>query len=340
MKYLKHFIIVSVLILITTVIVAILLETLPLLPIKASAQAVSIDNLFSMHFRVISFLFALIVVFMLYSLVVFRRKRGETSEGDHFEGHTGLEIFWTIVPLVIVLYFAYIGTQSLSEIRRVDPEALVVDVESFQWSWSFSYPDYGVTSTTLNLPKDRQVLLRLTSRDVIHSFWVPEFRVKQDAIPGENFVRELRLTPTLLGEYTVMCAELCGGAHAYMNSRVVVMEQAEFDGWIAERQQAGLGADPVARGQKLATDMGCISCHTLDGSVVVGPSWQGLAGHEVTLASGETVTADEEYLRNAIVNPNDQIVEGFQPNVMPSIYGEQFTEEQINDLIAYIQSIE
>lgn len=338
MKYLKHFLIVSVLIAIVTVGVSYLLANLPLLPISASEQAGPIDTLFAMHFRVISFLFALIVVFMLYSLVVFRRRGGETGEGDHFEGHTGLEIFWTIVPLVIVLYFSYIGAQSLDETMRVDPEALEVNVTAFQWSWSFEYPEYGITSSALYLPKDRQALLKLTSLDVIHSFWVPEFRVKQDAIPGENFVRELRVTPTMVGEYTVRCAELCGGAHAYMNSPVIVVEQAEFDAWIAEQQGADQGGDAVARGEQLATEKGCISCHSIDGTTMVGPTWQGLAGHEVTLADGTTVTADAEYLRNAIVDPNAQVVQGFQP-VMPS-YENVLTEEEIEALIAYIQSLE
>lgn len=341
MKYLKHFLIVSVLIIITTLGVSYLLENLPLLPPQSSAQAVSIDNLFSMHFRIISFLFALIVVFMLYSLVVFRRRGGETGEGDHFEGHTGLEIFWTIIPLVIVLYFSFIGAQSLDETRRIDPDALVVNVTAFQWSWSFEYPDYGITSPALNLPKDRQVLLRLSSVDVIHSFWVPEFRVKQDAIPGgEEFVRELRITPTEIGDYTVRCAELCGGAHAYMNSPVVVMEPADFDAWLVGQQGGAEGStgDAAARGEELATSMGCISCHSTDGTQLVGPTWQGLFGREVTLEDGTTVTADEEYLRQAILDPNAQIVQGFAP-AMPAYEG-MLTEEQISDLIAYIQTLE
>lgn len=341
MKYLKHFLIVSVLIIITTLGVSYLLENLPLLPAQASAQAVSIDNLFSMHFRVISFLFALIIVIMLYSLIVFRRRGGESGEGDNFEGHTGLEIFWTIVPLVIVLYFAFIGSQSLADTRRIDPSALEVNVTAFQWSWSFEYPEFGVTSAELYLPKDRQVLLRLTSIDVIHSFWVPEFRVKQDALPGgERFVRELRVTPTELGDYKVRCAELCGGAHAYMNSPVIVVEQADFDAWVVSQQQGGAagGQDAAAQGQELATSMGCISCHSTDGTQVVGPTWKGLFGHEVTLADGATVTADEEYLRQSIINPNGQIVQGFQP-VMPSYEG-TLTEEQIAALIAYMKTVQ
>lgn len=338
MKYLKHFFIVSVLVAIVTVGVSYLLDNLPLLPMSASTQAGPIDELFSMHFRVISFLFALIVVFMLYSLVVFRRRDGDQSEGDHFEGNTGLEIVWTVIPLIIVIYFAYIGAQSLDEIRRIDPDALEVNVTAFQWSWSFEYPDYGVTSSTLYLPKDQQALLKMTSLDVIHSFWVPEMRLKQDALPGEDYVRELRLTPTKLGDYTVRCAELCGGAHAYMNSPVVVMEQADFDAWVVEQQQgATQTGDLVTRGENLATEKGCISCHSVDGTAMVGPTWKGLSGRETMLADGSTITADTEYLRNAIVNPNAEVVQGFQP-VMPS-YDGVLTDEEIDAIIAYIESL-
>jgi cytochrome c oxidase subunit 2 len=169
---------------------------------------------------------------------------------------------------------------------------------------------------------------------------VPEFRVKQDALPGEDLVRELRVTPTLIGEYKVRCAELCGGSHAYMESPVIVMEQADFDNWVEERAAASLPDNPAERGALWATRYGCVACHTIDGTSVVGPTWQGLFGHEVTLEDGTTVVANADYLRDSILNPNDQIVEGFQPNLMPPIYAEQLTDEQIEDLIAYIESLE
>lgn len=331
----KHFIAVAVLVLIVTVAVSVALSSIPLLPIQASAQAVPIDNLFGLHVKVISFLFALIVVFLLYSVVVFRRKPGDMSEGDHFEGHTGLEIVWTIAPLATVLFFSYLGAQALAETRRVDPQAMEVKAISSQWSWRYEYPEYGVTSTTLNLPLNRQVLLKLTSTDVIHSFWVPEFRVKQDALPGENMVKEMRITPTLLGEYKVRCAELCGLSHAYMESPVVVMEQADFDAWITS-QTGTLAESPAERGKKWAAEFGCAGCHTIDGSVVVGPSWKGLYGTQETLSDGSTVTADDAYLIESIREPGAKIVKGFQ-NIMPDL--SQLTDEQITDLIAYIQSL-
>ncbi|HBY92387.1 MAG: cytochrome c oxidase subunit II [Ardenticatenaceae bacterium] len=332
----KHFVIVAVLVLIVTVGVSAALGSIPLLPIQASAQAVPIDHLFGLHVKVISFLFALIVVFLLYSVVVFRRRPGDTGEGDHFEGHTGLEIIWTLAPLATVLYFSYLGAQALAETRRVDPQAMEVKVIASQWSWRFEYPEYGVTSTTLNLPLNRQVLLKLTSTDVIHSFWVPEFRVKQDALPGANMARDLRITPTLLGEYKVRCAELCGLSHAYMESPVVVMEAAAFDSWISG-QAGAVPESPAERGKKWAAQFGCAGCHSIDGSVVVGPSWKGLYGKQETLADGTTVPVDDAYLLESIHEPGAKIVKGFQP-IMPSL-ASQMTDEQITDVIAYIKSL-
>lgn len=333
----KHFVIVGVLVAIVTVVVTLLLEGIGLMPVAASAQAGPIDALFGQHVRVISFLFALIVVFMLYSVVVFRRRPGDTGDGDHFEGHTGLEIAWTIVPLATVLYFSYVGAQALAETRQVDPQAMVVNVTASQWAWKFEYPELGVTSNTLNLPVGRQVLLKMTSVDVIHSFWVPEFRVKQDVLPGADMVKELRITPTLAGEYKVRCAELCGTAHAQMENTVAVLDQAGFDAWVAE--QTTVSNDPVARGQKLATQTGCVGCHTIDGSVVVGPSWQGLYGKQETLADGSTVTVDDAYLISSILDPNAQVVQGFNPNIMPPTYKQVLSEAQIADLIAYIKTL-
>lgn len=333
----KHFAIVGVLVVIVTVLVSWGLDSIGLMPTQASAQALPIDHLFGLHVKVISFLFALIVVFLLYSVVVFRRKPGETGDGDHFEGHTGLEIVWTIVPLAIVLYFSYIGAQALAETRRIDPQAMEVKVTGFQWGWRFEYPQSGITSTTLNLPVNRQVLLKLTSTDVIHSFWVPEFRVKQDALPGDTMVKELRITPSQLGEFTLRCAELCGAAHAYMESKVVVMEQAGFDAWVAD--QSKLSNDPVERGIKWAKQFGCIGCHTTDGTSPVGPSWKGLAGKQETLADGGSVTVDDAYLHESIVSPNAKIAKGFNANIMPPNFGQTMTDAQIADVIAYIKTL-
>ncbi len=332
----KHFVIVAVLVIISTVLVSAGLDRIGLLPVEASAQAKPIDALFNIHFKLIAFLFSLIVVFMLYSIVVFRRKPGETGEGAHVEGSTRLEILWTLAPLVTVVALATLGAQVLADTRAVDPQAMIVKVTAGQWFWRFEYPDYGVTSTTLNLPVNKQVLLQMKSEDVIHSFWVPEFRVKQDALPGR--VTEMRITPTLIGSYKVRCAELCGTSHALMENPVVVMNNADFQTWITEQQQIA-SVSPEERGRKWAAEFGCSACHSADGTQVVGPTWKGLYEHDVQLANGQTVKADDVYLKESIINTNAKIVKGFAPGIMPQNFRERLSDDQINDIIAYIKSL-
>lgn len=334
----RHLLIAGLLVVVSTAVLYFLLTSIGLLPEEASQQAATIDRLFNAHFFMISLLFSMIVVFLVYSIVVFRSKPGEKTEGAYIKGNNRLEILWTVIPLGTVIAFSFFGARNLAETRKAEPQALNVRVVAFQWGWSFEYPDFGVTSRELYLPVDRQVLLSLTSRDVIHSFWVPEFRVKQDALPGENLVKQLRITPTRIGNYTVMCAELCGGAHAYMNAPVKVVSKTDFDQWLGAQVSAVI-TDPVERGKKWAENTGCISCHSLDGTKLVGPSWKGLYGETVTLADGTTVVADEAYLRTAILDPNAQITQGYPANVMPSNYNTLLTDDQINDLIEYIKSI-
>ncbi|GAB4456395.1 MAG: cytochrome c oxidase subunit II [Anaerolineales bacterium] len=333
----RHFVIVGILVIALAVLTYVGLNSAGLMPVEASAQAAPIDWLWDLQVKAMSFLFALIVVPMLYSLLVFRRKKGDTSDAAHVEGNTTLEVVWTVIPLVMVLGMAYIGAQNLGETRRVDPDAMVVNVTGFQWGWSFEYPDYGITSKELYLPVNKQALLKMTSRDVIHSFWVPEFRVKQDLVPGR--VTELRITPTMLGDtYKVRCSEICGTSHAYMENPVIVVEKVAFDAWVSEQQAlaAEAGQTPEGRGLALVTANGCRACHSIDGSAGVGPTWFQLAGSEVPLSGGGTVVADDAYLLESILQPQAKIVAGFETQQMP-VYN--FTEEQAADIIAYIKTL-
>ncbi len=335
-----HFVIVGILVIVMTILTYIGLDATGLAkqmhPVSASAQAVFIDQLWHWEVIVICFLFALIVVPMIYSLVVFRQKKGELKDGEHMEGNANLEIAWTVVPLIIVVIFAYLGAYSLGEVRRVDPEALVINVKAQQFTWTFEYPEYGFISTELHLPIDRQVVLKMEAVDVIHSFWIPEFRVKQDVVPGR--ITEYRITPSLEGNYKVRCAELCGTSHAYMESPVVVDSQVGYDTWIAEQIKiAEASQTPEGQGKILATKNGCIGCHSVDGTVLTGPSWFNLYGSEVTLADGSTVTADDAFIAQSILEPNATIVEGFpSPSVMPPYV---LTDEEISNLIAYIKTL-
>ncbi len=332
----RHFVIVGILVVATAILTYVGLNSADLMPVAASAQATPIDQMWNLELIFMSFFFALIVVPMTYSLIVFRRKKGDTSDADHMEGNTTLEIVWTVVPLFIVMAFAYLGAVNLAETRRVDPDAIAVKVTGIQWSWKFEYPSYGVTSDELHLPVDKQVLLQMTSLDVIHSFWVPEFRVKQDLVPGR--ITELRITPTLEGDYKVRCAELCGTSHAYMEKPVIISSQGDFDVWMEEQVALAeeAAATPEGRGQALVAANGCVACHSINGAQGIGPTWFGLFGSEVLLTDGSTMIADEAYITESIKAPQAKIVAGFENQLMPT-YG--FTDEQIADIVAYIKTL-
>jgi len=334
-----HFVIVGILVIVMAVLTYVGLDVAGVAsqmhPIEASLQSISIDWLWNWQVMAISFLFALIVVPMAYSMVVFRRRKGDTSEGEHFEGNTTLEIVWTVLPLFAVLALAYMGSYSLGETRRVDPNAIVIRVKAQQFTWTFEYPEYGIISTELHLPVDQQVVLKMESADVIHSFWVPEFRVKQDVVPGR--VTEYRITPILVGDYKVRCAELCGASHAYMQNGVIVDTKADYDAWIAEQQAIALANQtPEGLGKVLTVKNGCVGCHSVDGTKLTGPTWFGLFGSNVELVDGTTVVADEAYITESILDSKAKEVAGFSPTTMPPY---TLTEAEIANIIAYIKTL-
>jgi cytochrome c oxidase subunit 2 len=226
----KHFFIVGALVLIGTVVLGFFL--LAILPIKAQAsvQAEPIRWLFQLHLWLIAFLFSLVVVFMLYALVVFRRRKNDDSEGEHFEGNTALEVIWTVVPLVLVVIFSFIGLQTLRDATSGGND-VQVKAEGFQWSWVFSYPN-GVTSAEMVLPVNKPALITLESRDVIHSFWVAEWGPKQDLVPG--MTTSMHVTPTEVGEFRLECAELCGLSHWSMAATIRVVPEDEYTAWMTE----------------------------------------------------------------------------------------------------------
>lgn len=335
----RHFVIVGILTIVLSVLTYVGLDAAGLMPTAASAQANDVDWMWNLELIAMSFLFALIVVPMVYSLIVFRRRPGDTTDAEHMEGNTRLEIAWTIVPLFIVMAYAYLGAINLAATQRVDPDAIVVRVTGLQWDWTFEYlPVNGVTvvSKELYLPVGKQVLLRMTSNDVIHSFWVPEFRLKQDLVPGR--ITELRITPTLEGNYKVRCAELCGTSHAFMERPVVVTSQEEFDTWFNAALEEAITASqtPEGRGQALVAANGCAACHSINGAPGIGPTWFGLIGRTEELIDGSTVVVDEAYVYESIKTPQAKIVAGFENQLMPT-YG--FTDEQIADIIAYIKTL-
>lgn len=350
MGKLKHTISVAVLTIVTAVGLYFLFNWMFQRPQAASIQAGPIDTMFQAHFMMMALLFALIMVMMLYAVVVFRRRPDDNEDGPHIHGHTGLEIAWTIIPTIIVVGFGIYGTIILGEVTSEKENELVVSVVGQQWTWSFEYPEQDVKSNRLVLPVNQPVLLELESADVLHSFWVPEFRVKQDLVPG--VVKPLRITPTEIGNYRLRCAEICGTSHSAMLADVQVVSQADFEQFLIDASFRYSDLTPEERGQQFYTELGCNGCHSLDGVAGAGPTWQGIYLREEALDNGTTVTANDEYLRNSILNPNEQIVQGFNPGVMPQNFGERIDEleaqilagegaelDVIADLIAFMQTL-
>lgn len=334
----RHFVIVGILVVVVSVLTYSGINASHLMPVEASAQAIPVDWMWNADMAVIAFLFSLIMVPLIYSLIVFHRKKGEKGEGEYFEGNRTLEVTWTVIPLIIVMVFAYLGAYTLGETRAIDPNASAIKVHAFQWAWRFEYPQ-GFTSDELYLPVNKQVDLQMDLSDVIHSFWVPEFRIKQDVVPGR--VTEYRITPTLIGAYTVRCAELCGTSHSYMETPVHVVTQAEYDSWIAQQVQAASAlvntAGPDA-GKALVNKFGCLGCHTVDGTPKIGPSWFGLYGSTVKFSDGTSTTADDAYIKQSILEPASQVVSGFSPMSF-NAQALGVTDQQITDIIAYIKTL-
>ena len=235
----RHFIIAAALILVSTIALDFLLEAALPMPVQASIEAITIDALIGWHLTLIAFLFSLIVVFMLYAIVVFRKRDGDETEGEHFEGNTVLEIVWTVAPLIFVVVFAFYGVNSLAQVTRGDSNEFEVTAVGFQWGWRFEYPN-GIISPELVLPVDQRVHATLQAQDVLHSFWIPEMRVKQDLVPGYD--TSIRFTPIIAGEYKLLCSELCGSGHHSMRAPVRILSPEDYQQWETD-QLAAQGID-------------------------------------------------------------------------------------------------
>ena len=306
-------------------------------PVQAATQADRQDTLYFSLMVMSSFIFAIVLVFLGYSMWKFRAKPGDESDGDPIHGHTGLEIVWTIVPICLVLGFAVYGSVALDRNEALAKDHMVVDVQGQQFTWTFTYPDYKNLKTgILALPVGRQVQFRISAvaHDVIHSFYIPAFRLKQDAVPGVPTT--LVATPDRIGTYMVTCAELCGIGHSQMRTIVKVMSPSDFSAWIADQQKAatqpsGGSADPAA-----TFSANCASCHTFTpagAKGTVGPDLDNLASDAQKYGGGESA---EDYVKESIVDPSKVVVTGYPNGVMPSNFGTALTSSQIDALVKYL----
>ncbi|HUH11929.1 MAG TPA: cytochrome c oxidase subunit II [Longimicrobiales bacterium] len=302
---------------------------LPFFPEQASTLAREVDALYFFLLAVTAFFSTLIAVLVIVFVLRYRR-RSERDVPPAIHGSLALELTWTLIPLAILLGVFVWSAKIFYAMFRPPAGSMNVYVVGKRWMWKAQHLTGQREINELHVPVGVPVRLHLTSEDVIHSFFVPAFRVKRDVIPGRY--TSVWFEATRAGRYHLFCAEFCGTKHSQMIGSIVVMEPDDFQQWLA----GGATGSMASAGEKLFSDLGCGTCHRPD-SLARGPSLQGLFGGPVRLVTGEVVTADESYVREAIVNPSAKVVEGFQP-VMPTYQG-LIGEEGLMQLIAYIQSL-
>jgi cytochrome c oxidase subunit 2 len=302
------------------------------LPTSASRQMDRITFVYWFATAICIGIFGVVAGTLAYSVLHFRAQPDDDSDGPPIHGHTGLEIAWTIVPAVLVIAIGAVSAVVLSQNGRAGTNPLHVNVFAQQFLWRFEYPDdKGVKSTELTLPIHRTARLEFQSADVIHSFWVPEFGQKQDAVPGIK--THLVITPTRTGSFTLICTELCGLGHATMRAPVRVVSEDDFATWVKE-QQAGAGGGGGSPGAAAFSANGCGSCHTLKaaGSTgKIGPDLDHLAAD--ARKAGKPLA---DYVKESIVKPDAYIVPGFQKGVMPTTFGQTLSAAQIDALVKYV----
>jgi cytochrome c oxidase subunit 2 len=306
------------------------------MPEQASTVAANADALFYFIYYLCLLFFVLIVAAMIIFVVKGRHKEGAPVKTSAVKGNHTLEVVWSVIPgILLVVIFAW-GFKDWVKLVVPPGDSIDIRVTGFKWAWSFDYMASGVNTNRIVVPENTPVRLTMSSKDVIHSFFVPAFRVKRDVLPGRYTVMWFEATQR--GEFPILCTEYCGTSHSNMISTVKVVSQEEYDQWIADGGDlGGAGVPPAELGAKLYEAKGCNACHSIDGSAKVGPSFKGVAGKQGEFADGASYTADDTYLRQSILEPQAHIVKGYQP-VMPSYQG-QLNEKQIVALIEYMKTL-
>jgi len=305
--------------------------------IEASLASHDVDAVFVFILSIAGFFFILTQTLLITFAVRYRRKKGEPpAETPYITGNHMLEIVWIVIPtLLLVAIFGY-GLTIFLKMRTPIPGATEVQVTATQFQWSFKYPDGRTSSNELRLALGQPVKLTMTSRDVIHGLFIPDYRQKQDVLPGSYTY--LWLLPKKTGTFDIYCTQYCGTGHSLMRARLIVMTQPEYQSWqqAAQKKQAG-AVSPVEKGEELFESSGCAGCHTIDGTPKVGPTLKGIYNSTVQLADGTTVKADDNYLKDYILNPNVKVVKGFQP-IMPSFKG-TLKDEDVEAIVAYLKTL-
>jgi len=309
-----------------------------------STTTEAVDTAFYVALGISVAMLVLVTILMVVFVAKYRRKRHPHAE--QIEGNTPLEIAWTVIPTILALGMFYLGWTGYMFMKDVPKNALQVTATGRMWAWEFQYAN-GKTSSELYVPQGTPVKVNLHSADVIHSFYLPAYRVKRDVVPGlDTYVW---FQPVDTGSYDIFCAEYCGLRHSYMTTKAIVVPKDEFERWLekdaraaaSSRAEAGGeagAATGLGAGEKLTRVKGCVACHSTDGSRLVGPTFKGIYGSTAAVdSSGQkrNVVVDDEYLRRAILEPNAELVEGY-PAVMPKT---DINEDEIAAIIEYLKSL-
>lgn len=304
------------------------------LPRASSTYAADADAAWNLNLWA-SIIFFVIVIFPMGYFAVKYKRKSEDEKTSPIDHHLGLEVFWTAIPTILLMYMFWVGFRAYANSQIAPNDAYEIKVTGQMFNWTFEYPD-GTVTTDLGVPKDRNVKLIMSSKDVIHAFFVPEFRLKQDVVP--SLYTTMWFNPTKEMESAVECAEYCGDGHSRMMTKVLVMPSGEkgapgtFETWL---DQGGLKnpLPPLALGQKRYTSL-CSSCHSTDGTRIQGPTFKGVFGRTEKLSDGSSITVDENYIRDSIANPQGKIVDGY-PATMPTF--SYLKPKDIDGIIAFLK---
>ncbi len=304
------------------------------MPQRASSYAGGVDWLFYFIFWLSVFFFFLILGLLVLFIWKYRHRKGHQAQPSPSHS-TALELTWTIIPTILVIIIFYFGFRSYLTMAVPPPNAYEIIVTGKMWAWEFAYPN-GHVDNVLHVPVDTPVRLVLTSQDVIHSLYVPAFRVKRDAVPGRY--NKMWFKATQMGEFDLFCAEYCGQKHSEMITKVVVHDSTEFRKWLEEASNWEVRMTPLQAGAGFYVRRGCNQCHSVDGSQIIGPSFKDLYGVSRVFADGGTAVADENYIRESIREPQKHIVAGYDSS-MPSFSEKQLKERDVMALIIYLKSL-
>lgn len=305
---------------------------------QASNFVKGVDTAFLVILSISFFFLIAITVLMLVFIYKYNRKRN--PKATQIEGNTALEVVWVVIPLLITMLMFYYGWAGWKPMTKVPDDAMEITVYGRMWNFMFEYEN-GKMVDTLYLPKDQPVKLNLVAMDVLHSLYIPAFRVKQDMVPGKknNF---MWFEPQREGTYEIFCAEYCGLEHSYMYSYAKVMEDSAFQAWVADTTLVTHEVEsPTATGRRIMQNIGCFACHSVDGSKLVGPTFQGLWESERTVVTGgatRQVVADQDYIHRSIYDPNADVVQGFGRGLMLSYEG-MLSEQDVEYIIEYLKTL-